>query len=231
MTNEYSLNINDDYKVIFYHIPKTAGTSIKSALNMDSGFVPYFLSKGAKNYNIKLKDYKKFSVVRNPYSRLISLYNYRKLRNYDNWAMGKDYDFNTWLKNPKLKGFRTIDDFYLFTDNFFKMMKDENTRKKYFNQTINDYIPYHLWLSNENNNLKMDFVLKQENLNNDFNHVFENCELPEKNTYNSNLREYGENNTLKVINDDYKSVYSRESLDIVNKIHKKDFELFKYEMI
>ena len=98
--NEYSLNINHDYKVVFYHIPKTAGTSIKNTLGMDSGFVPYFLSDGAKNFDEVKDGYQKFSVVRNPYSRFISLYNYRKLRKYDNWIMGEEYDFNTWMKNP-----------------------------------------------------------------------------------------------------------------------------------
>ena len=78
----------------------------------------------------------------------------------------------------------------------------------------------------------MNFVLHQENLNQQFKEVFtESKELSKKNTYNSNLKEFGENNTLKVIDGDYTSVYNRESLDIVNRVHEKDFKLFKYEML
>jgi hypothetical protein len=69
-------------KIGFHHVPKTAGTSIRHYLSMvlseeytilGTQHVPI-----EKIYNKIPKNMKVFTVIRNPYERLISLYNYRK---------------------------------------------------------------------------------------------------------------------------------------------------------
>lgn len=66
----------DDLEVIFIHIPKAAGSSVgKALIGTDKvGHYPYYM------YEImdlsKFRRYKKFSVVRNPYDRVYSAYNY-----------------------------------------------------------------------------------------------------------------------------------------------------------
>ena len=83
--------ISHDFKTIFVHIPKTGGTSIEAMF----GFAEYdkfgLLTKdkvgkgkhwGAKEYyqywEDFYKDYFKFTVVRNPWERDLSLYNMMK---------------------------------------------------------------------------------------------------------------------------------------------------------
>lgn len=74
------MTYNTNTKVLFIHIPKTAGTSIKKILSLN-GFVhdavhaDYKMAKEKiENYN----EYFKFSSVRNPFSRMVSWYNHLK---------------------------------------------------------------------------------------------------------------------------------------------------------
>lgn len=107
--------------VLFLHIPKTAGTSIKDCLSNESKFnYPFWmknnlylsiLEKRCEYYNF-IPDIK-FCVVRNPYTRILSIYNHiisnesiyiQKMSNKwgIHYAHKKDYDnrklkFDEWL--------------------------------------------------------------------------------------------------------------------------------------
>ena len=78
---------SDKYKYMFYHIPKTAGTSItlllynycennhiKGEKLITRGVSHVAVSNTWEKYNGK--DYFSFAFVRNPYTRLFSLYNF-----------------------------------------------------------------------------------------------------------------------------------------------------------
>ena len=103
--------------VLFLHIPKNAGTSIRNCLSSESKFnYPFWmknhlylniLEKRCEYYNF-IPDYK-FCVVRNPYTRILSIYNHiisnqsiyiQKMSN--KWGIHhthkKDYDNNIKLK-------------------------------------------------------------------------------------------------------------------------------------
>ena len=70
--------VSDKYKLIFIHIPKNAGTAITNTLDMyDIGHHgwQYYKSK----YPQKWEQYKKISVTRNPWDRLVSCYEYAKM--------------------------------------------------------------------------------------------------------------------------------------------------------
>ena len=101
------------HKLIFYHIGKTGGMSIERALGLPSGDYKNYrsefihgLNKGVMtqharpNYvnncmNTHARDtYYKFTVVRNPWDRMVSCYYY--LYNINKNKFG---DFSTWLKN------------------------------------------------------------------------------------------------------------------------------------
>ena len=72
--------IDDFNKIIFVHIPRTSGTSIESFMKNDmskykgiilhSNALEIFESVGKNKWN----DYFKFSITRNPYDMVISLY-------------------------------------------------------------------------------------------------------------------------------------------------------------
>jgi hypothetical protein len=87
--------ISYTYNIVFIHIPKCAGTTIEKILGTCTVREYYSLRKKAEQWNSKTpqhltylelknelninwSDYYAFSVVRNPYSRFVSEYNYRK---------------------------------------------------------------------------------------------------------------------------------------------------------
>ncbi len=91
--------ISFKHKLIFIHIPKNAGTSITNTLNMlDAGHhtPEYYI----KNYPNEWKNYKKFAVVRNPWDRVVSNYEYAKLEesywhsSKNNKPYGKHVDYS-----------------------------------------------------------------------------------------------------------------------------------------
>ena len=93
--------IIDEYKCIFIHIPKNAGTSIEEYFG--NGSVRIQPSKHADIHEIKARfknyynNYRKFTIIRNPYDKMVSWYFYLK-RN-----LGEDYniiEFNDWIKDP-----------------------------------------------------------------------------------------------------------------------------------
>ena len=89
--------IIDTHKAIFIHIPKNAGTSIETYFANESFRIQP--SKHADIYEIKRKfknsynSYRKFTIVRNPYDKMVSWYFYLK-RNLDSKA--EVVDFNDW---------------------------------------------------------------------------------------------------------------------------------------
>ena len=129
------MNISDKYKLIFFHYPKCAGKSVVDALgiktsdktNIESGMrqtigygVDYY-NWNSQIYPEKWNTYKKFTIVRNPWDRAVSLYNFRKKENdlYNLFPPqfgtnmlggdkigpdGKHWDFKRWLLSSLSKG-------------------------------------------------------------------------------------------------------------------------------
>ena len=78
--------ISHKHKFIFTHIPKTGGTSITRALNPNAGIK----NKPLKEMPLKDKeDYFKFTFVRNPWDRAVSMFFFRQKRG---WLTKKKFE-------------------------------------------------------------------------------------------------------------------------------------------
>lgn len=99
---------------IFIHIPKTAGTSLRTALSLNSKGSHLPLSYYERVHNEGYKKFFKFCFVRNPWSRLYSTYNYILSRNYG------DEDIKWKLCLKSLDSFENFVLRYLSGDNIIK---------------------------------------------------------------------------------------------------------------
>ena len=210
-----SLVISKKNKLIFFHIPKNAGTSMSSALlKNENYYYPWvILSKILRKFkktdnfffdNFQKKIYLfsshetvvsvekkisneifnnffKFAIVRNPYSRFVSRYNYMKQTN-----TLKELNFSEFLKNHVKKS--------LITDKQYK------------------------FLLNKEGKIGVDKILKFEQINQEI------IELSEK--INLNPSKFKKLNTSTI--DEYRNYYDNETKKIVEDFCKEDLEFFKY---
>jgi len=132
-------------KIIFIHIPKTAGASINETLNNvdalygETGFTHKFAKDVISDI---MKNIPSMAVVRNPYDRLYSIYSfYSKMRN-------------------DIPGSMTFEDFILSYEEKFMGTLQENGHPHAFNQCF-DYV-------SNNGEVIVSDIIHFENLENEF---------------------------------------------------------------
>lgn len=111
-------------KFFWAKIPKAAGTSIRDKLSFWSG-------KRATSWeNIPdLENYYKFTVVRNPWDRMVSLYH-----NFHPWEIPEKYSFTDFIKRdysldtPKLRYHRYPQYLYMIWTEFDNVFRFENLK-------------------------------------------------------------------------------------------------------
>lgn len=189
--------ISHHRKFIFLHIPKCGGTSIETAFNAWTNTYStnyFYLGKHRQHFLLdeildeypKCSNYFKFSFIRNPFSRIVSEYNYI-LSNLKN------------LKNLSFKDFVLNLEFYL-----------NNVAYKYHDLSLCDY------LLNQEDELVVDFVGRLENFQEDFNEVCSKIKVPnlflphknasKKSLHNSTQKHYNEyydNETKQIVAEKY----------------------------
>ena len=152
--------ISHKYSCIFIHIPKCAGTSVDSLLLGSGKPLDRFDSKNniwlqhatakevKKNYctEKQFKEYFKFTIVRNPFDRIVSSFNW----------LGGD------LNNKK-----EFKDFILRRGRFKEILNSKTYIKSNMYHQI---MPAYKYLF-ENNKLIVDFVGKFENLISDWDYI------------------------------------------------------------
>ena len=182
--------INHEYKFIFIHIPKNAGTSIRNSFDIngyDKKVVrrryPHYSCSVIKKYcgDTTWNNFYTFSVVRNPYDRMVSYYHYHKSNQYRHKSTAREYDFSEWL----VKGL------------------DSNLKK-----TQSEYL-----------DVDINHVMRYESLQDDFNLVCDNIEIPRY-----ELPKYNTSNHLN-----FAVYYGEKEKDIVKGIFEEDFYRFGYE--
>ena len=135
--------------IIFIHIPKTAGTSMKYSL----GFNLMDKSQKIRNHYsareiidlIGLEKWEsafKFTFVRNPWDRLYSFYSFRLRKGRIKEEIYKD-SFSKWVISELVE-------------------RDPKSKKRF------NLVPQTDWLKDHQNNIKIDFIGRFENLMEDF---------------------------------------------------------------
>jgi len=201
-----SINISDKYRCIFIHIPRAAGTSIKEALELPGrGHLPwqyYYLV-----YPEQWGSYLKFTVVRNPYERVVSAYAYARMdKSYWHDNLGQE----TPHPDYELLSQKSFSECCEILRDNRELLKHEAWRQQ------------HAWVAKKDNGsyaLMVDLVLRHENLENDFRTLCEklgvqDIQLPH---INPSPRE------------EYRSYYNEETKRIIEEAYAADIELFKYE--
>ena len=93
-----------DKKIIFIHIPRCGGSSIKEYLkelsnSWDLNPNHLQLKDYEKRYGIDLNDYFIFTCVRNPYNKIYSMFRYKKFKRET--LDTKDKSFYEWIISLK----------------------------------------------------------------------------------------------------------------------------------
>src|SRR6056297_659079 len=199
--NPYT-TVENKYKCIFIHVPKTAGTSIAESLfgNID----PKMGHKGHKRikhyfvYNQKkFQNYFKFAFVRNPWDRLYSAYNYLEKKKGNK----KDKKFSEKYLN-----------YESFKDFVYSLQKESKKTKIIL--SFNHFLPQHYFLK-LNNELVIDKIGHFEKINKDFKEIKTRLDIKTK------LKE-----KRKVKHKNYIEVYDNKMIRTVENIYKEDIKLF-----
>ncbi|MFW8602418.1 sulfotransferase family 2 domain-containing protein [Desulfobacterota bacterium M19] len=199
LDNENSLNGFDRYRCIFIHIPKAGGVSLASELfgNLGGGhqaIYSYYLVYSPKEFN----EYYKFSIVRNPWDRIVSAYFFLKEGGFH------EYDRSWFIKN--LSMFTDFEDFILHW-----------VTKKNVNSYMH-FIPQFEFLT-LGGNLLVDKVYKIEEMTSVIEDL--NGKLGAKLCGHKK-------NTTKGRKSNYRVYYSDETRKIVADVYKKDIQIFNY---
>jgi len=143
-----SLYIDDFY---FIHINKTGGTSIEEAFRLPAEH----LTAMEKRNQVGLERWRnafKFTVVRNPWDKVVSHYHYRVKTNQGNLA-DSGMKFEDWVKSA-------------YRDNNPSLFDNP----KYFMPCVD-------WLTDSDNKLIVDYVGRFEHLSRDFANICEKIGL------------------------------------------------------
>lgn len=199
---DYALDPFDKHKCIFIHIPKCAGISVSNALfgrlvgtHMAIKTFQLIYSKA------EFESYFKFTIVRNPWDRLLSAYSFLK-------KGGFTEEDQVWAEE-------NISSY----DNFKSFVKEWVTPDNVI--TWQHFKPQHRYLLDPSGKLHIDFVGHFETLAQDFksiaSHIGIDTELQHMNKSRKKRSLLG-----------YQAFYDDETAQIVADVYKTDLEWFGY---
>lgn len=201
-----------DYKLIFVGIPKNGSTSVSMTLAPDANnsYHSHRTIKKILESNIHLKDYYKATMKRNPYSRVVSAYTmmhggYKTLKDKINFVYNH-------VTNVIPKDVYNNDPHSLSIENYF------------INKMEHVFKPQYHFICDNMGKIRVDEILSLETIEDDwlkFSSRFQS--MPDKLKF--------ENKTPVRNTNDWQQHYDSETIEKVNFLYKRDFELLGYEMI
>lgn len=176
---------------VFVHIPKTAGTSINLALDLSMDHIRAIDLRGRLGRERWDKKFK-FSFVRNPWDKVVSYYQFKSMK-----------------KDPRFHALS-------FSDYLKRVYIDRDPL--HFSEFPQIFLPQFDWLSDNSDNLIVDFVGRFENVQEDFAKICERIGKPGITLPHQNA----------VRRADYRSYYQDKDIEIIANWYKKDIEHFGY---
>ena len=183
--------IDHNNKFIFIHINKCGGNTI------DEHFTEKFQGH-TKAFEYKklnpneFDNYFKFTFVRNPWDRVVAFYHYQLKRKWDYYPFDETLSFKKFVKNWLIQ-----------------MPK----------QTPLNTNPCYDWISDKDDNLLVDFIVRFENLQADFNTICDKIGIDRQKLPHKNKSKHKH----------YTEYYDDETRKIVGEKYAKDIEYFGYE--
>ena len=233
------MNINQENNLMFFHIPKNAGQSILSGFNLEKNkqlnrSVVCGLTTSLFFKQEELNRFTKFSIIRNPFDRLVSLYHFRKKENdlYNlfvgaNYSGGdktspdgKNLSFKEWVMDSRSRGLGLLwgEDPFLDSSKEKQIYLFENHQGGY-NSTI-EWVNQIHFLTDKSGNLITNEILRFETLNDDINNFCKKYNL-------NNLKLEKKNSSPRKKN--YVDYYDDELIEYASKLFKDDIECLGYE--
>lgn len=190
------------HRCIFIHIPKNAGTSIIHALGGNTNYrdhIDYLVYLSANRF--KFQTYFKFAVVRNPWDRVASTFEY--LARGGNQK--KDLYFKTTFHNQGI--------------DFRRFLLDYLTPQRMHEHPL--FRPQFPYIFEANGKVAVDYICRFENLKADFDYVKSRLKKAKK------LKVINRIQNKK----DYRSYYDNASdlVDRVYDLYSEDAVRFKYD--
>lgn len=221
--------VNHEKKIIYIRIPKTASSYLTKILQEYYGFI-YTQEFNEKYVNYNTNDL--FWCTKN-----INCIDYAKTSENINKILGMDEDkWNTYKKFTFVRNpYDRAVSGYSFIQKLRKNMDSFNINN-YKNCSFKEMIKYnldevllieyaHLFMPQSANNIVFDKIGKFENLETDLKNILISYGFKP----NEIIHKIEEINTSE--HNNYKNYYDNESLSIINKMFKIDFENFNYKMI
>lgn len=225
--------IDKKRKILFIHIPKTAGGSIEKAFgiygtnNKGSNFIDPSIAYGYNQVNYaNRKIYRAETKVSSWYSHLRAIKS--KLHPFENEKIPLQHA--NYIELQKLYNLKNVFKFSFVRNPYERLLsayKWLNVKKDFnnfvredLNQLVNEnyyFFPQHSFLENSSKEIPIDYIGRFESLTSDLEHLMDilRIKIKLKNIHQS----LSVNTAIRIDSD---------SEQIIKKIYKKDFSLFDY---
>jgi len=151
---------------------------------------------------------------------------------YENiYKMKKDFDFDIDFESSKLKIIASVRNPYdrILSDMFYNALISPNSSPESVFESMKSYLskdcydahnhPQHTFVTKNGKLVENIVILKQENL----------TEEMKKNGY-TDFNTWS-NKTFTGMNVNYRNYLNKDSINLINSVFQKDFEMFGYEML
>jgi hypothetical protein len=202
---EFDIMILPDHKILFVHIPKTGGTSVRSVLRKHAEkYTKQFPHQTYQEYAKTIKsidEYFSFTIVRNTWDRVVSLY-----------TLSTDADVSL-----------LIDDFPAYKKRFNVWLESEAAaenevfRERFFMSQL-DY------LTDKEGKICVDHISKFDNMETEW-EMFLQPEFALRGLETSPIPHVGKS----LRKSDFTKCYTKAGIKKVEKLFAKDIEYFKFE--